>query len=112
MLDGERVLLLDDGHRFRDQALELCARTGATEGGFRATSLSTLVQMVSARGGVTLLPAIALPVENRRDQLTVRSFLAPGPGRTLALTWQRGSALRVPLERIAETIRKALVHRE
>ena len=108
VLDGEHVLLLDDGHCFRDQALELCARTGATEGGFRATSLSTLVQMVSARGGVTLLPAIALPVENRRGQLTVRSFLAPGPGRTLALAWRRGSALRVPLERIAETIRKAL----
>src|SRR6267378_3174362 len=108
VLDGERVLLLDDGHCFRDQALELCARTGAIEGGFRATSLSTLVQMVSARGGVTLLPAIALPVENRRGQLAVRSFAAPGPGRTLALVWRRGSALRAPLERIAETIRQEL----
>jgi LysR family hydrogen peroxide-inducible transcriptional activator len=107
-VDGERVLLLDDGHCFRDQALQVCARTGAIEGGFRATSLSTLVQMVSARGGVTLLPAIALPVENRRGQLAVRSSAAPGPGRTLALVWRRGSALRAPLERIAETMRQAV----
>lgn len=64
--------------------------------------------MVSASGGVTLLPAIALSVENRRGQLTVRPFAAPGPGRTLALAWRRGSALRAPLQRIAETIRAAL----
>jgi LysR family hydrogen peroxide-inducible transcriptional activator len=108
VLDGERVLLLDDGHCFRDQTLELCARAGASETGFRATSLSTLVQMASATGGITLLPSIALGVENRRGQLTVRSFTKPGPGRTLVLAWRRGSALRVPLTRIAETIRRTL----
>ena len=106
-LDGERVFLLDEGHCFRDQALQLCARAGARETGFRATSLATLVQMVSASGGVTLLPSIALPVENRRGQLTVRRFAAPGPGRTLALAWRRGSALRAPLVRIAATMRSA-----
>ena len=110
-LDGERVFLLDEGHCFRDQALQLCARAGARETGFRATSLATLVQMVSASSGVTLLPSIALPVENRRSQLTVRRFAAPGPGRTLALAWRRGSALRVPLTRIADTIRHALAAR-
>ena len=108
VLDGARVLLLDDGHCFRDQALELCARAGARETGFRATSLATLVQMASACGGVTLLPSIALAVENRRGQLTVRPFAKPGPGRTLALAWRRGSALRAPLASIAETIRQAL----
>jgi LysR family hydrogen peroxide-inducible transcriptional activator len=107
-LDGERVFLLDEGHCFRDQALQLCARAGARETGFRATSLATLVQMVSASGGVTLLPSIALPVENRRSQLTLRRFAAPGPGRTLALAWRRGSALRAPLVRIAATMRQAL----
>ncbi len=110
-LDGARVLLLDDGHCFRDQALELCARAGAGETGFRATSLATLVQMASASGGVTLLPSIALPVENRRGQLTVRPFAKPGPGRTLALAWRRGSALRAPRIRIADTIRHALLER-
>jgi LysR family hydrogen peroxide-inducible transcriptional activator len=107
-LDGERIFLLDEGHCFRDQALRLCARAGARETGFRATSLATLVQMVSASGGVTLLPSIALPVENRRGQLTVRPFASPGPGRTLALAWRRGSALRAPLVRIASTMRHAL----
>jgi LysR family hydrogen peroxide-inducible transcriptional activator len=108
VLDGERVLLLDDGHCFRDQALELCARAGAREGGFRATSLTTLVQMVRTSGGVTLLPAIALPVENRRGQLAVRAFASPSPGRTLALVWRRGTSRRAPLERIAGTIRKTM----
>ena len=112
VLDGARVLVLDDGHCFRDQALELCARAGATETGFRATSLATLVQMASASGGVTLLPSIALAVENRRGQLTVRPFAKPGPGRTLALAWRRGSALRAPLTRIADTIRQALAKRK
>jgi LysR family hydrogen peroxide-inducible transcriptional activator len=110
-LDGTRVFLLDDGHCFRDQVLQLCARAGATETGFRATSLATLVQMVSAGGGVTLLPSIAMPVENRGGQLRVRPFAKPGPGRTLALAWRRGSALRAPLVRIAGTIRAALADR-
>jgi len=108
-LDGTRVFLLDEGHCFRAQALKLCARSGARETGFRATSLATLVQMVSASDGVTILPSIALPVENRRGQLTVRPFVSPGPGRTLALAWRRGSALRESLVRVAATMRKALV---
>ncbi len=108
ILQGETVLLLEDGHCFRDQALGLCARAGANEVGFRATSLSTLVQMVSASSGVTLLPSLALPVENRRGQLRVRPFVQPGPGRTLALAWRRGSALGEPLTRVAATLRAAL----
>jgi LysR family transcriptional regulator, hydrogen peroxide-inducible genes activator len=111
VLEGARVLLLDEGHCFGDQALQLCRRAGASKTGFRATSLATLVQMVSASGGVTLLPSIALPVENRRGQLTMRPFAQPGPGRTLALAWRRGSALRVPLQQIAGTIRAALATR-
>ncbi|HEV3216981.1 MAG TPA: LysR substrate-binding domain-containing protein [Vicinamibacterales bacterium] len=111
VLDGARVFLLDDGHCFREQALQLCTRAGARETGLRATSLATLVQMVSASGGVTLLPSIALPVENRRGQLMLRPFADPGPGRTLALVWRRGSALRAPLVRIADTLRAALANR-
>jgi LysR family transcriptional regulator, hydrogen peroxide-inducible genes activator len=107
-LHDASVLLLDDGHCFRDQALQLCARVGAREAGFRATSLATLVQMASAGRGVTLLPSIALPVENRRGQLVVRSFAPPGPGRTIALVWRRGSALAPSLDRLAESIRDAL----
>ena len=107
-LDGAAVLLLDDGHCFREQVLNLCTQARAEQMSFRATSLSTLVQMASAGTSVTLLPSLALPVENRRSQLRVRTFAPPGPGRTLALAWRRGSALRMPLNRVAETIRAAL----
>ena len=107
-LDGVGMLLLDDGHCFREQALQLCARVGAREAGFRATSLATLVQMASAGRGVTLLPSIALPVENRRGQLVIRPFAPPGPGRTIALAWRRGSALAPSLGQLAASIRTAL----
>lgn len=107
-LAGTRVLVLDDGHCFRDQALQFCTRGGAREADYRATSLSTLVQMTSAVGGVTLLPTIAVPVENRRGQLVTRPFAAPGPGRTIALAWRKGSALASALAHIAESIRDAV----
>ena len=106
-LDEVPLLLLDDGHCFRDQVLHLCAETHARTMSFQATSLSTLVQMASAGTGATLLPALALPVENRRGQLRVRRFARPAPGRTLVLAWRRGSALRPALGRLAETMRKA-----
>lgn len=108
VLEGETVLLLDDGHCFRDQALSVCADAGAGEHSFRATSMATLVQMVSAGTAVTLLPSLALPVENRRGQLRVRRFTSPEPGRTLALAWRRGSALRQPLITLAQTIKLAI----
>jgi LysR family hydrogen peroxide-inducible transcriptional activator len=107
VLNGQDVLVLDDGHCFRDQALSFCTTAGAEEDSFRATSMATLVQMVSAGDSVTLLPSLALPVENRRGQLRVRRFTSPEPGRTLVLAWRRGSALREPLTTIAETIRSA-----
>jgi LysR family transcriptional regulator, hydrogen peroxide-inducible genes activator len=108
VLNGQTVLLLDDGHCFRDQALSFCTQSSAGEHSFRATSLATLVQMVSAGTAVTLLPSLALPVENRRGQLRVRRFATPEPGRTIALAWRRGSALRQPLVKVAETIRASV----
>ena len=108
VLKDQVVLLLDDGHCFREQALSFCTQASAGEHSFRATSLATLVQMVSAGTAVTLLPSLALPVENRRGQLRVRRFTSPEPGRTIALAWRRGSALRQPLITVAETIRSAV----
>jgi len=109
-LDGAEVLLLEDGHCLRDQALAICANAGATEAGYRATSLATLVQMVGASSGVTLLPSLAVPVENRRGQLVTRPFVRPVPGRTLALVWRRGSARQATLESVGRTLRTALAH--
>jgi len=106
-LDGETALLLEDGHCLRDQALALCTRGRAHEAEFRATSLSTLVQMVLGGAGVTLLPAMALPVENRRGALTVRRFEAPAPGRTIVLAWRHQSPRAPALEEVAAALRAA-----
>ncbi|MBI4887974.1 MAG: LysR family transcriptional regulator [Acidobacteria bacterium] len=106
-LHGAPLLLLEDGHCFRDQVYSLCAPSGATQMSLRATSLSTLTQMVGGGVGVTLLPALAVPVENRRGQLAIRRFAPPVPGRTLVLAWRRGAALRAALTQVADAMRKA-----
>jgi len=93
VLDGESVLLLDDGHCFRDQALSVCRRVGADEAGVRATSISTLAQMVAGGVGITLLPGIALRSENRARSLVALSFGARAPSRTLVLAWRRTSPI-------------------
>lgn len=107
VLDGTTVFLLEDGHCFRDQALAFCGARGAREAGLSATGLSTLVQMVGSGDGVTLLPRMALAVENRRGQLAVRAFKRPAPTRRVVLAWRRGSALARPLTAVAGVVRAA-----
>lgn len=106
-LRGENVLLLEDGHCFRDQALAICARARAHELEFRATSLATLVQMVAGGGAVTLLPELAVNVEGRG--LELRRFANPAPHRTIVLAWRKSSPLRNALRTIAATLRSAAV---
>lgn len=106
-LDGADVLVLDEGHCFGDQALAVCERAGAHELAFRATSLSTLAQMVGAGAGVTLLPSIAAETEAKNARLVLRPFKAPAPSRTIALVWRARSPLRPALEALAATLRGA-----
>jgi LysR family transcriptional regulator, hydrogen peroxide-inducible genes activator len=106
-LEGERALLLDDGHCFRTQALALCSQAGAREADLRATSLATLVQMVSVGSGVTLLPKLAVDVENRRGQIEVRPFAAPVPSRTIALVWRPSSPFADTFRTLGEALRPA-----
>ncbi len=101
------VLLLDDGHCFRDQALAFCARTRIHELAFRATSLSTLAQMVASGAGVTLLPEIALPTETKRATLALRPLAQPTPKRTLVLVWRKRSPLGSALSTLAATAKVA-----
>ena len=84
-LRGERVLLLDDGHCFRNQVLEFCSGNRLEELGFRATSLPTLTQMVSSGAGVTLLPTIAVPTETHRSQLSIRTLERLSPSEPSCL---------------------------
>lgn len=94
-LIGEDVLLLEDGHCLRDQALEVCALAGLRDQvNFNATSLETLRQMVAAEVGVTLLPSLAAaPPIAATNNVVLRPFKAPAPFRTIALFWRKTSPL-------------------
>jgi len=107
VLAGESVLLLEDGHCLRDQALSVCQLSGASErGGFRATSLETLRQMVAAGVGVTLLPQLAVePPVPASDDIRLIRFAEPVPRRRIAMFWRRSSAFREFLPRLAEVFR-------
>ena len=109
-LHDVEVLLLDDGHCFRDQALAFCAKSKAQELEFRATSLSTLAQMVASGAGVTLLPELSVATEGKRADLRIRKFLKPSPHRTIGLIWRKGSALTDALQKVADAIRRAYPH--
>ena len=94
-LANERLLLLDDGHCLRDQALEVCQMAGSGErAGFRATSLETLRHMVSANVGMTLLPMLAVqPPVPATPNVVLVPFVDPAPHRRIAIVWRRTSAL-------------------
>lgn len=106
-LAEETVLLLDDGHCLREHALDVCRLAGAGEkSGFRATSLETLRQMVSANVGVTLLPLLAVkPPVPASDQITLLRFRDSTPSRKIALVWRKSSAMAPVLQLLAEVIR-------
>lgn len=105
-LAGETLLLLEDGHCLRDQALDVCRLAGAGErSGFRATSLETLRQMVASGVGVTLLPALSVhaPVAQPAN-ISLVPFHPPTPSRQIALVWRKSSALDGFLRVLAEKI--------
>ncbi|PJJ95985.1 DNA-binding transcriptional regulator OxyR [Lysobacteraceae bacterium NML75-0749] len=101
------LLLLEDGHCLREQALDVCRLSGAKERpGFRATSLETLRQMVAAGAGITLLPALAVrPPVSQPEQLKLLPFKGEAPTRSIALIWRRSSALTPLLNQVANTLR-------
>jgi LysR family hydrogen peroxide-inducible transcriptional activator len=109
-LQGEDVLLLDDGHCLRDQTLAICDAAGACElGDFRATSLPTLVQMVEAGVGITMLPAMAVKANNHfGGHLHLIRFASPVPRRTVALAWRRSSPMRDHFESLAHALVPAM----
>jgi LysR family transcriptional regulator, hydrogen peroxide-inducible genes activator len=92
-LKGQTLLLLEDGHCLRDQALEVCSRVDVREAeDFRATSLETLRQMVVAGLGITLLPELAVesPFGSQRG-MTIRQFSKPTPSRTVGAVWRKST---------------------
>ncbi len=111
-----RLLLLEEGHCFRDQALSFCDMHAARPRDLMdASSLSTLVQMVGAGIGVTLIPEMAVPVETRSAPVSIARFNTPQPSRTIGMIWRKRSPLADQLLEVSEIVRhaaKALRERE
>ena len=112
-LGGETLLLLEDGHCLRDQALAVCSLSGAHEkADFRATSLETLRQMVASGGGITLLPDLA----SRGAYGTARGvaivpFARPAPVRHIGVVWRKSSARAAAIEAVGKVIAE-IVHKQ
>lgn len=108
MLKDMRLLLLEEGHCFRDQALAFCNIAPAQPREMlEASSLSTLVQMVAAGIGVTFIPEMAAPVETRSAAVALSRFAEPRPRRTIGMIWRRSSPLAGQLHHIAGIVRQA-----
>ena len=103
-----RLLLLEEGHCFRDQALSFCnLRTAAPRELLDGSSLSTLVQMVGAGIGVTLIPEMAVDVETRSADVSIDRFRSPQPSRSIGMVWRNSSPLASQLEQISDIVRNA-----
>ena len=108
-LQGEQVLLLEEGHCLRGQALDLCTRAGAGElAGFRATSLETLRHMIAARAGITLIPALAVErhLGKGSGSIVYIPFEEPAPTRTIAIMFRNTTSKRVCFANLARVIRE------
>jgi LysR family hydrogen peroxide-inducible transcriptional activator len=105
-LANETLLLLEDGHCLRDQALDICSSTGVHEKqDFRATSLETLRQMVAAGVGITLLPELAgRGAYGNARGVAIKPFVKPVPTRTIGAVWRKSSARRDAILALAKQI--------
>ena len=101
-----RLLLLEEGHCFRDQALSFCDMTQAQPRQLmEGSSLSTLVQMVGAGMGVTLIPEMALPLETRSADVSIAHFPTPRPTRTIGMVWRKTNPLADQLMQVGAIVR-------
>lgn len=111
-LSEMRMLLLEEGHCFRDQALALCGLRGAADRtvpqtrGLDGSSLTTLVQMVGAGIGVTLIPQMAVPVETRSARVTCSPLKGQSPGRRVGMIWRKNTPLDADLRTVADVVRQ------
>lgn len=108
MLSEMRLLLLEEGHCFRDQALAFCNMASRLPREvLEGSSLSTLVQMVGAGIGVTFIPEMAASVETRSAAVSLARFADPPPRRTIGMIWRRTSPLSGQLHHIADIVRQS-----
>lgn len=108
LVEGDKLLLLEEGHCLRDQALTYCSlQQSDTINTFGASSLSTIVEMVAAGLGITLLPEISLGVESRSRDIKLMRFTDPEPSRSIGLAWRKSSPRRKDFEALAKHVAAA-----
>lgn len=117
-IDQSRLILLEDGHCLRDQALAFCATAargrgggGATGMSFGASSLATVMQMVASGYGVTLIPQIAAEVEGRDSRVKLLRMKDPQPGRSIGLVFRATSPRRADFAALGEVVKAAVGER-
>ncbi len=107
--DQRRLILLEEGHCLRDQALAFCGTANNdARASLAATSLATVVQMVANGYGVTLLPEVAAELEARDSRVKLLRFVEPQPARTIGLAWRRTSPRKRDFTALGEIVTKAL----
>jgi LysR family transcriptional regulator, hydrogen peroxide-inducible genes activator len=106
-IDMQRLLLLEEGHCLRDQALAFCS-SARRDQSLGATSLATVLQMVANGYGVTLLPRVAVDVELRDERVKLLRFAEPAPGRTVGLAWRRTSPRKADFTALGQLITETL----
>ncbi|NLS02484.1 LysR family transcriptional regulator [Rhizobium sp. P32RR-XVIII] len=100
----DRLLLLEEGHCLRDQALAVCSAGKRSLVNFGATSMATLLQMVSHDMGMTLIPEMAIATETNRNSIRIVPFAEPQPAREIGLAWRRSSHRAKEMEALAEAV--------
>jgi len=106
-LQKMRLLLLEEGHCFRDQALSFCKMSAAKPPDLmEASSLATLVQLVGAGIGVTLIPEMAVPQEIHSANVSVARLSAPPPSRTIGMVWRKTNPIAPHLKEIGDIVRE------
>lgn len=103
-VDVDRLLLLEEGHCLRDQALAVCGASKRSLVNFGATSMTTLLQMVSHDMGMTLIPEIAIATETSRNAIRVVPFAEPQPSREIGLAWRRNSQRDIDMQALADAV--------
>jgi LysR family hydrogen peroxide-inducible transcriptional activator len=106
-IDLQRLILLEEGHCLRDQALAFCSST-RRDVSLGATSLATVMQMVANGYGITLLPRVAVDVELRDERVKLLRFFEPAPGRTVGLAWRRTSPRKADFVALGQLVTDTL----
>lgn len=106
----DRLLLLEEGHCLREQALAVCSASKRSLVNFGATSMATLLQMVSHDMGMTLIPEMAIQTETSRNAIRILPFAEPQPSREIGLAWRRSNQRAAEMEALAEAIIASAPH--